>query len=185
MSKKNYAGRSITVVGATILLAGIGIAADKVVPMSEVPAAVQATIKEHTVGAQTKKIELEDEDGRQIYSVEIVKDGKESEIEIGTDGTFIKEEAEEKDADNESGEKEEAEENEKGEHEDGDKDDDDEQSVDPATAPAAVTNALKPICKGAPIKKLSKETEKGKTVYEAEFDVNGKKTQPQWQPTVL
>lgn len=164
MSKKIRAARSAAVVGAAIILAGVVVAKDKVVTLAEVPEAVKATISQKAAGATPSKIELEDEDGKQLYSVKFMQGDKEREIEIATDGTFIKEDVEEAEKDDDddkatTGTKK------------GEKEDDEEED---AVAPDAVKKALEPILKGAPIKKLSKETEDGAVQYEAEYEVNGK-----------
>ncbi len=169
MSKKSFTQKTTAVAGAAVLLASIAVAEEKVVQLSEVPEAVKATIAQRAQGATPTEIELEDEDGKQIYSVEFKQDGKEREIEIALDGTFIKEETEDDD-DSTTGSA--------GKDDDddaeGEDDDDEEESIDPATAPDAVKKAFEPLLKGATIKKMTKESEDGVVVYEAEFDVAGK-----------
>ncbi len=61
---------------------------DERVSLSQTPIAVQQTIQQHSSAADIRKIERENEKGQTAYSVEIVQEGKESELEVATDGTL-------------------------------------------------------------------------------------------------
>lgn len=168
MSPKKQTVRNGAFMGAAIVLAGVVIANDKVVTLAEVPDAVKATISQKAPGATPSEIELEDENGKQIYSVKFKQGNKERELEIATDGTFIKEDVEEADNNDDDKATSESAKSEKEE-------DDDEEVIDPASAPDAVKKALVSILNGAPIKKLSKESNDGTIEYEVEFERDGKK----------
>ncbi len=169
MNARNKMLRNLTVIGSSAMLASLAFAEDKKVDISQVPAAVKATIDANSRGATVEEIELEDEDGRQIYSVEFAaKDGKERELEISPDGKLLKEETGDDDAADDT-------DDDATNNDDNDaNDDDDEVKIDPASAPAAVTAAIKPLLGGATIKAMTKETDDGRVVYEAEYDVDGK-----------
>lgn len=59
------------------------------VTLSEVPAAVAATIKAQAGSGTIEEIEMETEDGKVEYSAEIEKDGREFEITVAPDGTLL------------------------------------------------------------------------------------------------
>jgi uncharacterized membrane protein YkoI len=68
--------------------------------LDDLPAAVQATINTHANGAKVGKIEEETEKGSTVYEAEVkTTDGKEIEIQVAPDGTFVKTEAENEDND--------------------------------------------------------------------------------------
>lgn len=62
---------------------------DELVTLGQTPTAVQLTIQQHATALDIKKIERENEDDQMVYSVEIVKDGKETELEVAADGTLL------------------------------------------------------------------------------------------------
>jgi len=64
-------------------------------------AAAKATIQKETQGAEIKELKKETEGGEVVYSAEIVKDGKESEVHVAADGTVTKRGAEEEEDEDE------------------------------------------------------------------------------------
>jgi hypothetical protein len=60
------------------------------VPLAQVPPAVRATIEREMQGGRLKEIERETKNGRVVYEVEMVRDGKERELHIAEDGTVLK-----------------------------------------------------------------------------------------------
>ena len=50
---------------------------------------VRETIKKHVEGKEIKVIEVEVEDGKLVYDVEIIKDVKVSEFTVASDGNFL------------------------------------------------------------------------------------------------
>ena len=65
------------------------------ITMADLPPAVKAGVEQQTAGCTIKKIEKEVKDGQIVYEVEIMKDGKEIEIEFSEAGAVLKREAEE------------------------------------------------------------------------------------------
>jgi uncharacterized membrane protein YkoI len=72
---------------------------EELVSLDQVPQAVKATIAKEAGGAEIREIEKETEEGRTIYSVEVVVNGQEVDLEIAPDGTFLGREAEDEDDD--------------------------------------------------------------------------------------
>ncbi|MBU6392681.1 MAG: hypothetical protein KGQ83_10635 [Planctomycetes bacterium] len=69
--------------------------------IDKVPAVVKAAIEKATAGGKVKKIEKEQYDGKVVYDVEYVKDGKEKEINVAEDGTIVTSAKKEGDEDDE------------------------------------------------------------------------------------
>ena len=61
------------------------------VKMSDLPAAVQTTIKDKAGTNEIEKIEKKTEDGKTIYEAVVEKDGKHWSIEVDANGKFLKE----------------------------------------------------------------------------------------------
>jgi len=59
------------------------------VTLSEVPAPARATIEKVTAGGKIKKIEKAEEDGKTVYDVEAVVQGRDVEYDIAADGTVL------------------------------------------------------------------------------------------------
>jgi uncharacterized membrane protein YkoI len=74
-------------------------AADEQVSLAQVPEAVKATIAKEIAGAQIKEIEKETENGKTIYSVEVILNGQDVDFEIAPDGTLLGKEVEGEDDD--------------------------------------------------------------------------------------
>jgi len=64
---------------------------EQVVKMSDLPAAVQTTIKDKAGTNEIEKIEKKTEDGKTIYEAVVEKDGKHWSIEVDANGKFLKE----------------------------------------------------------------------------------------------
>ncbi len=72
------------------------------VALSDVPEAVQATVKTEAPNGEIGEIEKEEEDGKVVYDVDVKIDGKKFELKIAADGTLLKKNADEdKDGDEE------------------------------------------------------------------------------------
>jgi uncharacterized membrane protein YkoI len=69
------------------------------VSLSDLPEAVKATLLKEAGGAEVKEIEKEIENGREVYSAEVMIDGQEVEFEIAPDGTLLGREVEDEDDD--------------------------------------------------------------------------------------
>ncbi|MBN1899865.1 PepSY-like domain-containing protein [Candidatus Sumerlaeota bacterium] len=127
--------------------------AEENLSLDKIPAAVRQTIEKYAEGAKINEIELEKENGKEVYDVEILKDGKEVDFMVSTDGQFLGFEEEEEDDDEE--------------------DDESETKIELAQAPQAVQDAIKKIVGDNPIKEVIEEKEDGVTTYEAEYTVGG------------
>ena len=77
---------------------------EQTVKMSDLPAAVQTTIKDKAGSNEIMKIEKKAEDGKTIYEAVVNKSGKEWSIEVNEQGKFLKEYQESKEKE-EHGEK--------------------------------------------------------------------------------
>lgn len=60
----------------------------ELVTLAQTPEVVQKTIQQYATAADIKKIEKEEENGQMAYSIEIVKGGMESELDVAADGTL-------------------------------------------------------------------------------------------------
>ena len=71
----------------------------KDIPVSQVPKAAMDAAQDAAKGVNLTEAEVEEENGRTVYSLEGKADGKEYEIEVTADGKVleVKQEAEEKD----------------------------------------------------------------------------------------
>jgi len=63
---------------------------EQTVKMSELPAAVQATIKDKAGSNEITRIEKKTEDGKTVYEAVVNKSGKEWSIEVNEQGKFLK-----------------------------------------------------------------------------------------------
>jgi uncharacterized membrane protein YkoI len=86
---------------------------EKEISIDEAPEKVANTIKDYADGGKIKEIEMEEKNGITVYEAEIIKDGKEIEIKVDSDGKILKEEVEDDD-----------------DHDDDDDDDDDHDDDD-------------------------------------------------------
>ena len=76
------------------------------VKMSDLPAAVQTTLKDKAGSNEIIKLEKKTEDGKTVYEAVVNKSGKEWAIEVDQNGKFLKEydESKEKEEKGEKGE---------------------------------------------------------------------------------
>jgi hypothetical protein len=77
---------------------------EQTVKMSDLPAAVQTTIKDKAGDNEIEKIEKKTEDGQTVYEAVVNKSGKEWSIEVNEQGKFLKQYQESKEKE-EHGEK--------------------------------------------------------------------------------
>ena len=77
---------------------------EQTVKMSDLPAAVQTTIKDKAGSNEIVKIEKKSENGKTVYEAVVNKSGKEWSIEVNEKGKFLKEYEESKEKE-EKGEK--------------------------------------------------------------------------------
>jgi uncharacterized membrane protein YkoI len=77
---------------------------EQTVKMSDLPAAVQTTIKDKAGSNEIVKIEKKTEGGKTVYEAVVNKKGKEWSIEVDANGKFLKEYQESKEKE-EKGEK--------------------------------------------------------------------------------
>jgi len=77
---------------------------EQTVKMSELPAAVQTTIKDKAGSNEITRIEKKTEDGKTVYEAVVNKGGKEWSIEVNEQGKFLKQYQESKEKE-EKGEK--------------------------------------------------------------------------------
>ncbi|HXC52496.1 MAG TPA: hypothetical protein VN634_16565 [Candidatus Limnocylindrales bacterium] len=62
---------------------------EETLKLSDAPAAVQKTINEKAAGAKIVRMEKEQEHGKTVYEAVVLKDGKETGIEVAADGTYM------------------------------------------------------------------------------------------------
>jgi|GEM_PF-487549 len=141
---------------------------DENLSLDQVPPAVKATILKAAHGGKIKEIELENEGGKPVYEVEVLI---ELEIKVAPDGTLLSRKVEGK----------------HGEHAVlGHDDDDDEEDADEHLTlnelPAAVKATILREAAGAPIREIERETEHGRTIYEAEVIIDGKEIEIEVAP---
>src|SRR5438105_15904167 len=74
---------------------------EKIVKMSDLPAAVQTTIKDKAGSNEIVKIEKKTEEGKTVYEAVVNKNGKEWSIEVDTNGKFLKQYEESKEKEKE------------------------------------------------------------------------------------
>ena len=77
---------------------------EQAVKMSDLPAAVQTTIKDKAGSNEIVKIEKKTEEGKTVYEAVVNKKGKEWSIEVDANGKFLKQYEESKEKE-EKGEK--------------------------------------------------------------------------------
>jgi uncharacterized membrane protein YkoI len=144
---------------------------EKEVTIDEIPAAVKTTILAEANGATIQEIEMETEDGKAVYEAEVIIDGQEVDIVVAPDGTLLGKETEGDDDD---------------EGDDDNDEDDDEEEIEEEISldqvPEAVKTTMLKEADGAQIEEVVKETEDGRVVYEAEFEVGGQDVQIEVAP---
>ena len=103
--KKIIATISIAIIGSLAFPVFLTAAEEKeeTVKMSDLPAAVQTTIKDKAGSNEIMKVEKKTEDGKTVYEAVVNKNGKEWSIEVNANGKFLKQYEESKEK--EKGEK--------------------------------------------------------------------------------
>jgi uncharacterized membrane protein YkoI len=149
----------------TIAADGTILEVESEVVMENLPNAVQAAIIKAAAGAKIEEVKEEVtywvvrlqklQKPETTYEAELLRDGKEIEIEIAANGSILEQKAQDHDDD------------------DCDDDDDDEElSID--QVPAVVKATILKQALGGTVKEIERETKDGKTSYEAEIIVNAK-----------
>ena len=133
------------------------IAEEKKVSLAELPASVRETVQQQAAGAEITEIEMEKEDGKVVYEIEILKDGEEKDFCVAPDGRFLGFEDDEEDGDD-----------------DDDEDDDgDEMDIAFADLPEIVKASAKRLLGANQDFKASQENENGLLLYEIEIEKDG------------
>ena len=103
--KKTIAAISLAVIGSLACPVFLTAAEEKeeTVQMSDLPTAVQTTIKDKAGSNEIVKIEKKMEKGKTVYEAVVNKNGKEWSIEVNANGKFLKQYEESKEK--EKGEK--------------------------------------------------------------------------------
>ena len=93
---KKYTTATVTGIAALALGMGSAVRAnaneeerEQTIKLSDVPEAVQKTLKEQAVGADFIKVEKESERGKTVYEGVIQKRGKQIGIEVSADGKYL------------------------------------------------------------------------------------------------
>ena len=77
-----------------MLLASLSVAAEKKIKRSDLPAAVEKTVQEQSVGATIQGFSKDMEGGKVEYEVEMIVNGHGKDVSIAKDGTVIEVEQE-------------------------------------------------------------------------------------------
>ena len=169
MNAKHMALIALLVVsGLALCIAGVvtqqAIQGEREVAIDEVPPAVKATLLAQAQGGVINEIEMDTEDGQIVYEAEVVIDGREVDIEVAADGTFLGTEADDEDDD---------------EDEDGDEEDEDEDEEEVTVALEAVPEAVRAtiLAQGGTIEEIEMDTEDGQIVYEADVIIDGQEVE--------
>jgi uncharacterized membrane protein YkoI len=72
-----------------VLAVGAGIAQEKKVALKSLPPAAQKTVQEQLKGAQLKGLSQETEDGKTVYELETMVNGKTRDVLIDANGTIL------------------------------------------------------------------------------------------------
>jgi hypothetical protein len=64
------------------------------VALSDVPAAVRATLDREAAGGKVTEVERETKHGRTVYSADVTVNGQEWDVTVGEDGTLLSKEKE-------------------------------------------------------------------------------------------
>lgn len=153
-------GRYMLVVFSALVLTGAltvgSMAGEKTVELGDVPAAVQATINQNLNGGTLVEIEIED--GSDLYEVDTTQNGKTVEFKVAKDGTLLPAEPEEADEEDEDDGEEEAKE---------------EAVASVADLPAAVQATVAKVVGANPVQKITKESDDDEVAFEVEYQVDG------------
>jgi uncharacterized membrane protein YkoI len=135
------------------------------VALKDVPAAARETILKEAAGSKVAEVEKVVAGDRVTYEAEWKADGKEIEITVSPAGKVLGREVEDEDDDEDDDDDKSAREE---KHEDGEVD------VTLDQVPDAVRATILKEAAGHKIEEIERETRGGRTVYEAEWEVDGK-----------
>lgn len=150
----------------------------KQLTLDEVPPEVRKTIDQYAAGAKINEVELEKEDGKLVYDVEIVRDGKEVDFMVSPEGKYLGEEAEDGDQGEHGEHKAMSKHDDDDDEHEGDYEDDDEGEEEVVTMeqlPAAVRVVADTLAAEGKITEITREREDDATVYEIEYVEGGEK----------
>lgn len=137
---------------------------DEVVQLSNLPAAVQRTIREHAKGGEVEQIERSSDDGKVVYEVEVESARGDFEFVVAADGAYLGEDHEEADDDHDEGRS----------NYGGTENNDDEHAevVNLDDTPNAVRTAFSRLSGGAAASRVERISAEEVTKYEIEFAAN-------------
>ncbi|MBL8877824.1 MAG: hypothetical protein JNG88_01790 [Phycisphaerales bacterium] len=141
----------VVVISAIGLIAWAQNAQDGPLTLDKLPAAVRATVQKETAGGEIKEIEVETHNGKTVYEVDFIRDGKKHEITISADGTLMSNSGDDDDP----------------------KPEEQERPVKEGEVPAAALAALKKLAGDAKISEFSEEIEHGAKFYEGSWKTGG------------
>ncbi len=147
----------LVALGFAIMITGWSAFAGDDPKPADLPAAVKATLDKEAAGATVKSVEIENEDGKQVYEITVVRNGKSEEIKIAADGKFLGREEEE------GGEGEES-------------------AVAAADVPAPVKAAAEALIGKTTAMKFEKDTKDGVTVFEVGYETKTGKASATFSP---
>jgi len=130
------------------------------ITFSELPVAVQKTVKEQQAGRDIAKIEKEMRDGKTVYNVELKDKGANSHIYVATDGSMVVN-SEGRNVGQRVREK-------------VGLDRDREASMTLEQTPAAVQKTIREHCDVGTLKPIKRELRNGRMQYDVEFEKDGK-----------
>jgi len=148
----------IVLIGMTVVAASVADGTEEAVTLKDCPKVVQKTLKRESKAAKIVEIEKEEVDGKTIYEAEVMIDGKEYDVAVAPCGTLLSKILE--GAEEEDGEEADAEEEEE------------EVEVKLADLPKSVRKTLMRESGGGAIEEIEREQEGGKTVFEAEVEID-------------
>ncbi len=133
---------------------------EREVTLAEVPELVKAAILAQAQGNTINEIEVEVENGQQVYEAEVIVNGREVDIRVAADGTVLGEETDDEDGDDDD-------------EADDDDEDEDERDVRVSLGelPPAVQAVLTSL--NGEIRELERETEDGREQYAADVVIDG------------
>ena len=132
------------------------------ITFSELPAAVQKTVKEQQAGRDIEKIEKEMRDGKTVYNVELKDQGANSHIYVASDGSMVVD----KSATGRGFGERVREKVGLGDRE--------SSTMTLEQTPAAVQKTIREHCDVGTLKPIKRELRNGRTQYDVEFEKEGK-----------
>ena len=131
------------------------------ITFSDLPIAVQKTVKEQQAGRDVAKIEREMRDGKTVYNIELKDKGKNSHIYVASDGSMIVD----KNADRGVGTR---------VREKVGLGDREASNLTLDQTPAAVQKTIREHCDVGSLKPIKRELRNGRTKYDVEYEKEGK-----------